>query len=246
MTGLRHFLEVDDLSAAELAAVLDLAEDPEPDAVLAGRGVGLLFEKPSNRTRNSMEMAVVQLGGHPVTMTGDEVGIDTRETAEDVARTLSCYHALIAARVFEHEKIERIAAASSVPVVNLLSDDAHPCQALADLLTIRQHFGELKGRRVAWVGDGNNVCRSLLLAGGLAGMDLWVATPPGFEPPRAVVERARALGGAVAVTNDPQMATRGAEVVVTARLCRVHGRQGAHGARRARRGVPALPAGASR
>ena len=215
MTELRHLLEVDDLSAAELAAVLDLADDPAPDAVLAGRGVGLLFEKPSNRTRNSMEMAVVQLGGHPVTMTGDEVGIDTRETAEDVARTLSCYHALIAARVFEHEKIERIAAASSVPVVNLLSDDAHPCQALADLLTIRQRFGELKGRRVAWVGDGNNVCRSLLLAGGLAGMDLWVATPPGFEPPRAVAERARALGGAVEVTNDPQMATQGAEVVVT-------------------------------
>ena len=150
-----------------------------------------------------------------MTMTGDEVGVDTRETAEDIARTLSCYHALIAARVFEHSKVERIAAASSVPVVNLLSDEAHPCQALADLLTIRQRFGELKGRRVAWVGDGNNVCRSLLLAGGLAGMDMRVATPPGFEPPPAVVERARSLGGAVEVTNDARMVTQGADVVTT-------------------------------
>src|SRR5205807_3498839 len=119
----------------------------DPPRVLAGRGAGLLFEKPSNRTRNSMELAVSQLGGHPVSMTGEEVGLDTRETVEDVARTLSCYHAVIGARVFEHAKVERLAAAASVPVVNLLSDDAHPCQALADLLTIRQRAGGLEGVR---------------------------------------------------------------------------------------------------
>ena len=109
--------------------------------VLEGRGVGLLFEKPSNRTRNSTELAVVQLGGHPVTMTGAEVGIDTRESAEDVARTMACYHAAIGARVFEHDKLRRMAAVVDVPVINLLSDDSHPCQALADVLTLRQHFG---------------------------------------------------------------------------------------------------------
>ena len=118
--------------------------------MLAGLGAALLFEKPSNRTRNSMEMAVVQLGGHPVSLRGDEVGFDSRESVEDIARTLSCYHAVIAARVFEHGKVMRLADAATVPVVNLLSDDAHPCQALADLLTIRQRFGSLDGldRRV--------------------------------------------------------------------------------------------------
>src|SRR6185503_11199307 len=126
-----------------------LSEQQAPPKVLAGKGAALLFEKPSNRTRNSMEMAVVQLGGHPVSMRGDEVGFDTRETVEDIARTLSCYHAVIAARVFEHSKVERLAAAAAVPVVNLLSDEAHPCQALADLLTIRQRFGSLENLTVA-------------------------------------------------------------------------------------------------
>jgi len=178
----RHFLDVDDLSAEELMAVLDRAEQPSPPPVLAGLGAALLFEKPSNRTRNSMEMAVVQLGGHPISMRGDELGFDSRESVEDVARTLSCYHAVIAARVFEHSKVLRLATAATVPVVNLLSDDAHPCQSLADLLTIRQRFGSLAGLTVAWVGDGNNVCRSLVLAADRAGMEMRVATPSGYEP----------------------------------------------------------------
>jgi ornithine carbamoyltransferase len=201
---MRHFLEVDALSPAELVAVLDRAELDSPPAVLAGRGAALLFEKPSNRTRNSMEMAVVQLGGHPVTMRGEEVGFDVRETIEDVARTLSCYHAVIAARVFEHSKVERLAGAASVPVVNLLSDDGHPCQALADLLTIRRRFGTCAGLTIAWVGDGNNVCRSLLLAAGRAGMEMRVATPPGYEP-----------ASAASVTNDPFEAVKEAHVVCT-------------------------------
>ena len=164
MTG-GDFLEVDDLSPDELALVLDLAERPDPPRVLAGRGVALLFEKPSARTRHSSEMAVVQLGGHPITTRGEEVGLDVRESTEDVARTLACYHAAIAARVFEHSKLERMAAAVDVPVVNLLSDRGHPCQALADLLTIRQVLGSLAGRTLAYVGDGNNVARSLAIAG---------------------------------------------------------------------------------
>ena len=177
--AMRHLLEIDDLSLDELLTVLELAERPDPPRVLAGRGMALIFEKPSARTRNSMEMAVVQLGGHPVTIRGDEVGLDVRESVEDVTRTLACYHAAIGARVFEHAKVERMAAVDAVPVVNLLSDDGHPMQALADLLTIRQRLGSLEGRTVAYVGDGNNVCRSLALAAGHGGH----ARPGGHAPP---------------------------------------------------------------
>ena len=181
--GKRDLLDVDDLDAAGLAAVLDLAEAPDPPPVLAGQGVALVFEKPSNRTRVSMEMAVVQLGGHPIAVRGEEVGIDSREPAEDVARALAAYCAAIGARVFEHARVERLAAAAPVPVVNLLSDDAHPCQALADMLTLRQARGRLEGLTLAYVGDGNNTCRSLMRAAGLAGMRMRVATPPATSPP---------------------------------------------------------------
>ncbi|HUR17466.1 MAG TPA: ornithine carbamoyltransferase [Acidimicrobiales bacterium] len=212
---LRHFLEVDDLDAGELALVLDLAEQADPPAVLAGKGVALLFEKPSLRTRNATEMAVVQLGGHPVALRAEEVDVDVREPAADAARVLSRYHAVIGARVFEHAKLERMAKGSSVPVVNLLSGDAHPCQALADLLTLRQRWGTLAGRSVAWIGDGNNVCRSLVLAGALAGVSVRVATPEGFGLPDAVAQRARELGGDVQVTTRPEKAVDGAGAVAT-------------------------------
>ncbi len=185
--------------------MLDLAERPDPPRVLAGRGVALLFEKPSARTRHSSEMAVVQLGGHPVTTRGEEVGLDVRESTEDVARTLACYHAAIAARVFEHSKLERMAAAVDVPVVNLLSDRGHPCQALADLLTIRQVLGSLAGRTLAYVGDGNNVARSLAIAGDMVGMHVRVASPPGYE----------LTGTSAEVVNDPVTGVKGADVVYT-------------------------------
>jgi ornithine carbamoyltransferase len=210
----RHFLEIDDLEGDELDEVLAQAENPQPTKIMAGRGAALLFEKPSLRTRNSMELAVVQLGGHPITIGRDEAGIDTRETAEDIARVLSRYHAVIAARVFDHGKLERLAATSSVPVVNMLSDDAHPCQALADLLTLRQHFGPLKGRVIAYVGDGNNVCTSLMLASVMEQMEVRVATPGGYAPPAGMVERARDRGEVV-VTEDPVAAVRGADAVYT-------------------------------
>ncbi len=203
---MRHLLDVDDLSAAELATVLDLAGRADPPQVLGGRGVALLFEKPSNRTRVSMEMAVVQLGGHPISLRNEEVGIDTRETAEDLARVLAGFCAVIGARVYEHAKLERMAAVAAVPVVNLLSDAAHPVQVLGDLLTLRQRLGGLEGRRLAYVGDGNNVCRSLMLGAALAGLDMRVATPPGYEP--------EAVGGAT-LTNDPAEAVAGADAVYT-------------------------------
>jgi ornithine carbamoyltransferase len=174
-----------------------------------------VFEKPSARTRSSMELAVVQLGGHPVSVRGDEVGIDRRETAEDVARTLACYHAAIGARTYSHRVLERMAAVSPVPVVNLLSDDAHPLQALADLLTLRQAWGGFEGRALAWVGDGNNVCRSLGLAGALAGLEVRVACPPGYGLPEAHADRLKALEADVAVTSRPEEAVAGADAVYT-------------------------------
>ena len=203
---IRHFIDVDDLEPAELLQVLDLSELPDPPPLLAGRGVALLFEKASLRTRVAMEMAVVQLGGHPISLRDAEVGVDNREPAEDVARVLSGYCGAVAARVYRHDRLQRLARAATVPVVNLLSDDAHPCQALADALTLRQHFGRLQGLTVAYVGDGNNVCRSLTKAAVLLGMTMRVATPPGYEPPP--------LAG-VEVVNDPAVAVAGADAVYT-------------------------------
>lgn len=211
----RHFLEVDDLDAGELAAVLDLAEEPEPPPVLAGRGVALLFEKPSLRTRNATEMAVVQLGGHPVSVRAEEVDLDVREPATDMARALSRYHALIGARVNDHATLERMAGAASVPVVNLLSDLAHPCQALADLLTLRGHFGGLEGVEVAYVGDFNNVARSLGLASALSGAAVRYACPAGYGPADSDLDRVRALGGNASSTVDPAEGVAGAHAVCT-------------------------------
>ncbi|HEX9529929.1 MAG TPA: ornithine carbamoyltransferase [Acidimicrobiales bacterium] len=217
----RHLLEIDDLAPAELDSVLDLAERAGPPAVLAGRGVALVFEKPSARTRSSMEMAVVQLGGHPVTIRGDEVGLDTRETTEDVARTLACFHAVIAARVLAHTTLERMVSVlegeghSPVPVVNLLSDQGHPVQALADLLTLRQHFGRLEGLTIAFVGDGNNVARSLALGCALSGATFRIASPDGFALPLAEVARVAAIGGAIDTFSSPPEAVAGADAVYT-------------------------------
>lgn len=214
---MRHLLEVDDLSRDEVLEILELSTTSVP-RVLDGQGMALLFEKPSARTRNSMEMAVVQLGGHPLTIRPDEVGLDTRETVEDVTRTLCCYHSMIGARVFEHSKVERMAASSAVPVVNMLSDEAHPLQALADVLTLAECFGgvdALTGRSVAFVGDGNNVARSLALGAGMVGMQVRVATPEGYELSESDVARIAAAGVDLLVTNDPVAAVAGADAVYT-------------------------------
>ncbi|HSL57373.1 MAG TPA: ornithine carbamoyltransferase [Acidimicrobiales bacterium] len=212
---MRHLLEIDDLTTAEIHAVLERAEAPDPDPVLAGQGMALVFEKPSARTRNSMEMAVTQLGGHPVTIRGDEVGLDVRETVEDVTRTLACYHAAIGARVFEHSKVERMAALDAVPVVNLLSDEAHPMQALADLLTIRQELGRLDDVTVAYVGDANNVARSLALAVARTGGRVRIGAPGGYGFPDADLDRIRAAGVEPVVTDRPDEAVKGADVIYT-------------------------------
>ena len=212
---IRHFLEIDDLSAPELASVLALAESPTPPRALEGKGAALIFEKPSTRTRNSMEMAVVQLGGHPVAIQRDEIGLGVRESVEDIARTLGCYHSVIGARVFAHETVEELASAASVPVINMLSDEAHPLQALADLLTIRQELGELAGRTLLYVGDANNVCRSLVLGASMMAMKVRVAAPQGFQFTSADVDRIRAVGGDPLLTASPGEAVGGADVVYT-------------------------------
>jgi ornithine carbamoyltransferase len=212
----RHLLEVTDLTAAEVRSVLDLATLPPVDLgrPLDGKGVALIFEKPSARTRQSMEMAVVQLGGHPVYTQGTEIGIDVREPAEDIIRIFQGYHALIAARVFAHELLERMVSVAEVPIVNLLSDRAHPVQALADALTMEERLGSLAGRTVAWVGDYNNVARSLGETCARLGAHVRYACPVGYDPDEAEVERLTTLGAASVVSvHRPEEAVAGADAV---------------------------------
>ena len=210
---MRHLLEISDLSVDELNHVLTLAQSDSPPQVLKGKGMALVFEKPSLRTRNSMEMAVAQLGGHPVYIQGSEVGLDTRESVEDVTKTLAGFHAAIGARVFEHSKVERMAAVDQVPIVNLLSDAAHPMQALADVLTIIQEFGSVQGRTVAYVGDSNNVTRSLGLAVGMLGGTMRIASPSGYSFGEEDLALLRSTGGKVEQMTDAREAVEGCDVV---------------------------------
>ena len=215
-----RFLEVDDLDPARLDRILERARawKRDPESVprpLAGKGAALVFEKPSARTRSSTEMAVFTLGGHPIYIRGEEVGIGSRESLDDVARTLAGYCAVLAARVFDHATLEGLAGASAVPVVNLLSDRAHPTQALADLLTVLEVFGDLEGRRLAYVGDGNNVAASLAFGAALSGLELVVSSPSGYELDDDVVDRARNLGGVIELVAEPQDAVRAADAVYT-------------------------------
>jgi ornithine carbamoyltransferase len=206
---MNDLLSIADLPDGAFAEILALSERTDLGRPLEGKGVALVFQKPSARTRNSTEMAVVQLGGHPVYIQKDEVGIDTRESAEDVARTLACYHSIIAARVMDHQHLVRMAEAVDVPDANLLSDTDHPFQAFADLLTVKQLLGELEGARIAWVGDAdNNVARSLAQACVAVGAELTLASPEAYalsDAPygvRHVVDPAEAVEGAQFVYTD--------------------------------------------
>ncbi len=198
---MRHLLSIRDLDANDLQAILALSALP-PEPLLEDKGVALYFEKPSARTRNSMELAAAQLGGHPVYLQPGELGIGSRESIADVTRTLACYHAIIAARVFDHSLLEEMAAIDAAPVLNMLSGSDHPLQALADLLTIKQLLGRLEGVRVAFVGEGNNVSRSLGEACALAGADFVIASPPGHGLQGSVVDPAEAVEGADIVYTD--------------------------------------------
>lgn len=212
----RHFLEVTDLSAGELVDVLDASTAPR-DHVLGGKGVALIFEKPSARTRNASEMAVVHLGGHPAYISGAEVDFDGRESVEDVTRTLQGYYSVIAARVFDHRVLERMVAVADVPIINLLSDRAHPVQVLADLQTIREHVGPIEQCALAWIGDFSNVARSLALGAIMLGGTVTFSCPPGYGPTDADLDQFRLVGGkaAVATVDRPSDAVAGANVVTT-------------------------------
>ena len=217
------FLLVSDLGTDGLQAVLDLAAAVKSDpgrfaGRLSGQTVGLFFEKPSTRTRVSCEVATVDLGAHPVVLKRDEIGLGSREAVEDVARVLDRYLDVLAFRVFSHKHLETIAANADAPVINLLSDLSHPCQALADLQTIAEHR-PLQGTRLTYVGDGNNVAHSLAIGGAMTGMHVTVATPVGHEPDAKVVDFARTLGSSTGATlnlsTDPGEAVAGADVVYT-------------------------------
>ena len=211
-------LELDDLAPGAIERVVANALRWNDDTgtmprVLDGRGAALVFEKPSARTRVSTEMAVYTLGGHPIYIRAEEIGLDVRESTEDVARTLAGYCALIAARTFAHSTLERIDAVVDVPVLNLLSDAAHPCQALADLMTLWRHWGSVEGRRLVFVGDGNNVAASLAYGAALSGMEFVISSPEGYELPELVVDRVRNLGGSVELVTDPHDAVVGADAI---------------------------------
>ncbi len=221
---MRHLLDVDDLSRSQLAEIIRLGRKPveEVPRVLAGQGAACYFAKPSARTRNSTEMAVVQLGGHPVYIVDEEVKIDQRESAEDVARTLACYHDVICARVFSHSVLERMAALDVVPVVNLLSDQAHPLQAIADVFTILDEFGEsgdserpLDGRVVTYLGDANNVARSLGLAVGMLGAEFRISSPTDYRFSNVDADRLAASGVNVVAGDRPDDVVPGSDVVYT-------------------------------
>ena len=218
----RHLLSIADLTADELELLLSTAARLKRDGyprALEGQSLALLFEKPSLRTRVSFDVAMQQLGGHTIYLPQSEVGLGQRESVADVARVLSRYVQGIVARTYQQQTLVDLAAHTSVPVINALSDEQHPCQALADLLTIREQKGGVSGVHIAYVGDGNNVAASLAQAAALAGANIRMASPPGYLLPEAVVIEvetyARASGGSFRTLPSPEEAVRGADVVYT-------------------------------
>ena len=219
---MRHFIDVDDLSNDELDAVLDRATalkagagPAAPDAPLDGATLAMIFEKPSTRTRISFETGMTQLGGHAIFLGPDDIQLGHGEPIKDTARAVSRYVDVIMGRMFDHDDVVELAEYATIPVVNGLTDDAHPCQTLADLLTIRERFGGFDDVSVAWVGDGNNVAQSFVLGAAMAGLDLTVATPAGYGIDDAVLDRAGELGPRPTTTRDPDAAIADADLVYT-------------------------------
>jgi ornithine carbamoyltransferase len=218
----KDLLSVQDLSPERLFRLFTLAADLKHrwkagrrGSPLHGRSLALIFEKQSLRTRVTFEVGIVQLGGRAVYLSGSEIGLGTRETVPDVARNLSRWVDGIAARVYAHATVEGLARHATIPVVNALSDFEHPCQALADYFTLWERGIDLASMRLAWIGDGNNVCHSILLAGALVGASMVVACPPGYEPNAGVQATVRKLGGKLELTYDAREAATGADVLYT-------------------------------
>jgi ornithine carbamoyltransferase len=219
---MRHFLSAADLTRDAALGLFTLAADVKQrrkagrlTTPLAGKTVALIFEKPSLRTRVTFEVGIIQLGGRAVHLDGRDIGLGKRESVPDVARNLSLWVDGIMARVFAHSTITELARNATVPVVNGLSDLEHPCQALADFFTLWERGVDLSRVRIAWIGDGNNVCHSVMLLGALLGSSIVVACPPGYEPDAGVVATARKLGGRIEITEDARAAATGADVLYT-------------------------------
>jgi ornithine carbamoyltransferase len=218
----RHFTRVADWSGEELLSTLDLADDlkerqarREEHHLLPGRTLGMIFQKPSTRTRVSFEVGIYQLGGAGLYLAASDLQLGRGETLRDTATVLSRYLDGLMIRTFAQDDVEELARNATIPVINGLTDSAHPCQALADVMTIRERLGRLEGVRIAYLGDGNNVCASLMVAAAKLGMEFVAATPEGYEPDPRVVEIAREAGGAVELSHDPREAAQGADVLYT-------------------------------
>jgi ornithine carbamoyltransferase len=218
----RSFTRVADWSREELLEVLDLADelkrlqaDREEHHLLPGRTLGMIFQKPSTRTRVSFEVGIYQLGGTGLYLSAGDLQLGRGETIKDTAVVLSRYLDAIMIRTFEQSDVEGLAEHASIPVINGLTDSSHPCQALADVMTIRERFGRFERLKVVYLGDGNNVCASLMVACAKLGTDFVAATPPGYEPDEEAVRVAREAGGSVELTDDPQAAVESADVLYT-------------------------------
>jgi ornithine carbamoyltransferase len=218
----RDCLTLAEFSPGEMALILDEAvkikamrKSRIPYRPLQGMTLAMVFQKPSNRTRVSFEVGMYQLGGHALSLSPQEIQMGKRETPSDTGRVLARYIDAIMVRTFDHEELEELASAADVPVINGLSDNHHPCQALADLLTVREEFGTLEGVRISYVGDGNNVAHSLAIACALTGAELAIAHPEGHGPDQEIIQTAKKLGAAPTLTEDPAEAVADARVVYT-------------------------------
>ncbi|HEX3052059.1 MAG TPA: ornithine carbamoyltransferase [Aggregatilineaceae bacterium] len=221
---MKHFLDLADWSCADLQAMLDYAvalkkeyKDGGNDPILAGKSLALVFQKPSLRTRVSFEMGMVHLGGYAFYLSPQEIGLGKRESIADIARVLGGYVNGVMARVFDHQHVIDLARWSPVPIINGLSDYNHPCQGMADLLTIYEEYGKLEGLKLTYVGDSNNVCNTLIVGAAIFGMNMAVASPEGFQPKQDVIDQARRLNSAfeISISTDPAAAVQGADVIYT-------------------------------
>ncbi|MCX9083319.1 MAG: ornithine carbamoyltransferase [Candidatus Methanoperedens sp.] len=217
-----HLLSIADLSYSDIINLLDTASDLKEKRKrgkttdeLKNKTLAMLFEKSSTRTRISFEVAMTELGGHAIYLNYKDVQLGRGESVADTARVMSRYVHAIMARVYKHETVIELSEKGNVPVINGLSDLEHPCQLLADLLTIREYKGKFKGLNFAWIGDGNNVCNSAMLACAIAGMKMTVACPPGYEPDVNIMNKAKELGGTVNIIRDPLKAAKNADILST-------------------------------
>ncbi|EDQ31733.1 ornithine carbamoyltransferase [Hoeflea phototrophica DFL-43] len=215
----RHFLDLSAVSAAELRAMIDAARAAKSssggDRPLAGKMLAMIFEKPSTRTRVSFDVGMRQLGGETLFLSGTEMQLGRAETIADTAKVLSRYVDIIMIRTMDHERMLELAEHATVPVINALTDDTHPCQIMADILTFEEHRGPIKGKTLAWTGDGNNVLHSLVEGAGRFGYRMQIATPEGSEPDMRFVDWARAQGAEIDLSADPERAASGADCIIT-------------------------------